>query len=232
MKLYKLSQADTYHRALAESWEQTLHPAMSTYHNQLSSISLFLLLDLLGAKNPRVPSYFRTTHWAYQQMGELEKRLRSLQQFKSSPNHPSKRSQTASKDSGKRAADEPQFLKDTDNDKKRFMSGIEDDHVPFMARGVEVLHLIPSPFPKVWHKMTDDGEHLDIDTVADWAKLVTAFAAEWLDLNDHFNAASALAAEDAAAARARKERDELEGEEDGKAKQGNKKRSITSKTEL
>ena len=199
---------------------------MSTYHNQLSSISLFLLVDLLGAKNPRVPSYFRTTHWAYQLMGELEKRLRSLQQFKSSPNHPTfGRSQSTEKTKRK---DEPQFLMDTDNDKQRFMSGIEDDHLPFMARGVEVLHLIPSPFPKVWHKMTDDGEHLDLDTVDDWAKLVTAFAAEWMDLDDHFNSAAALAAKDAAAAMAKKERDRSRGEQEKKKK----KRSITSKTEL
>ena len=30
--------------------------------------------------------------------------------------------------------------------------------------------------------MTDDGEHLDLDTVEDWAMLVTAFVAEWMDL--------------------------------------------------
>ena len=59
---------------------------------------------------------------------------------------------------------------------------IGDDHVPFMARGVDVLHIIPSPFPDVWHRMQDDGEHLDLDTCKDWAVLVTAFAAEWMDL--------------------------------------------------
>ena len=42
--------------------------------------------------------------------------------------------------------------------------------------------MIPYPFPADWHKITDDGEHLDIDTVEDWATLVTAFTAEWLDL--------------------------------------------------
>jgi glutaminyl-peptide cyclotransferase len=35
--------------------------------------------------------------------------------------------------------------------------------------------------------MEDDGEHLDIDTVEDWAKLVTAFAAEWMELEGHFD---------------------------------------------
>ncbi len=61
--------------------------------------------------------------------------------------------------------------------------------MPFMARGVEVLHLIPTPFPDVWHDMTDDGEHLDIPTVEDWALLTTAFVGEWMDLDGFFDAA-------------------------------------------
>ena len=66
---------------------------------------------------------------------------------------------------------------------------MEDDHIPFMARGVEVLHNIPSPFPDVWHNMRgipDDGEHLDADVMEDWGKMVTAFIGEWMDLEGHF----------------------------------------------
>lgn len=55
-----------------------------------------------------------------------------------------------------------------------------------MARGIEVLHIIPSPFPTVWHTMNDDGAHLDGDTVQDWAKMVTAFVGEWMDLEGFF----------------------------------------------
>ena len=65
------------------------------------------------------------------------------------------------------------------------------DHLPFMARGVEVLHIIPSPFPKVWHRMEDDGEHLDMPSVEDWAKLTTAFAAAWLDLEGYMAVSTA-----------------------------------------
>lgn len=60
--------------------------------------------------------------------------------------------------------------------------GISDDHLPFISRGVPILHIIPSPFPGVWHTMNDDGAHLDMPTVRDWARIVTAFAFEWLDL--------------------------------------------------
>lgn len=57
-----------------------------------------------------------------------------------------------------------------------------DDHVPFMAAGAPVLHLIPSPFPRVWHTLSDDGPHLDMKSVRDWARIMTAFALEWLDM--------------------------------------------------
>lgn len=167
--------------ALAEDWEESPHAARSTYHDPLDSISLFLLLDLLGAKNPKIPSYFKTTHWAYRAVGKLEQRLRKLGQFKSSPNHPNKR--TPKDPTGPlRPRQEPRFLLESDNPDTTTRGFVEDDHIPFMARGVEILHFIPSPFPSVWHTMDDDGEHLDIDTVEDWAKLVTAFAAEWMDL--------------------------------------------------
>ena len=179
-------------RSLAAEWESTPHPALSTYHTAISSISLFVLLDLLGAKNPTVPSYFKTTHWAYQKMAALETRLRDLSLFKSSPNHPSKRtiSTKQSKVRIDRPRAEPLFLTDANKDRNRWMGGmVLDDHVPFMARGVDVLHIIPTPFPRVWHEMDDDGEHLDLDSVEDWALLTTAFVAEWMELDGFFDTA-------------------------------------------
>lgn len=155
-------------RALAEAWDQTVYPAMSTYSNPLASIDLFVLLDLLGAKGSTVPSYFKTTHWAYLLLADLETRLRKAEVFKSSPN--------------------TLFLNEADKkDNGRWIGGaIEDDHIPFQSRGVEILHLIAYPFPRVWHNIDDDGEHLDMDSVEDWAVLTTAFAAEWLELEGYF----------------------------------------------
>ena len=63
---------------------------------------------------------------------------------------------------------------------------MQDDHLPFIARGVHVLHLIPSRFPSVWHTINDDAEHLDIPTVEDWALLTTVFAAEYMELEGFF----------------------------------------------
>lgn len=172
------------HRALAEEWESTFHPVASIYKTPLDSIDLFVLLDLLGSKGSTIPSFYKTTHWAYKHMADIEHRLRDLGLFKSSPNHPLKVAKRKNKN--KRA--EPYFLTEAAKENGGFYGGyIEDDHLPFLARGVEVLHIIPSPFPHVWHDITDNGEHLDMDTVEDWAKLVTAFTAEWMDLEGFFD---------------------------------------------
>lgn len=135
---------------------------MANFKTPLNQITLFLLLDLLGSANPQVPSYFQNTHWAYRNMATLEDRMRKLGllETKSAPFLP---------DSGKLST---QFTQ----------SFVQDDHVPFMARGAPVLHIIPTPFPAVWHQMTDDGAHLDMPTVRDWSKIVTAFVLEWLDM--------------------------------------------------
>ena len=169
-------------RALAAELEATPHPAMSTYHNALSSISLFLLLDLLGEKNPSVPSWFKTTHWAYISMATLENRLRSQSLFFSSTEHP----RNSDNHQKSERADSP-FLPEAEKAEDQWAGvKMEDDHIPFMARGVEVLHIIPYPFPRAWHNMDDDGEHLDLNTVKDWALLTTAFVGEWMDLEGFF----------------------------------------------
>ncbi|GAO13672.1 uncharacterized protein UV8b_01699 [Ustilaginoidea virens] len=157
-------------RSLAEHWESDFHPPMSTYKTPLDAISLFVLLDLLGSPNPRVPSYFLPTHWTYQSMAAIEKRMRELALLESKPSQP--------------------FLGDSNKDARSFYGGgIEDDHIPFMRRGVDILHIIPSPFPAgIWHQMADDGAHLDLPTTRDWAKIVTAFTAEWLGLGKHLPA--------------------------------------------
>ena len=86
---------------------------------------------------------------------------------------------------------EPTWFFDLDKSNDRWMGGlVEDDHLPFIARGVDVLHIIPKDFPLVWHKSTDDGAHLDMDTCGDWAVLVTAFAAEWMDLEGYLDVKS------------------------------------------
>ncbi|NWW74858.1 QPCTL protein, partial [Climacteris rufus] len=59
---------------------------------------------------------------------------------------------------------------------------VEDDHVPFLQRGVPVLHVIPTPFPGVWHSPGDTEAALDPGTVQDLARILLLFVAEFLQL--------------------------------------------------
>jgi glutaminyl-peptide cyclotransferase len=157
-------------RSLAEEWETTMHPARSIYKNYLDSIELFVLLDLLGsAEDLPIPSWQHSSHWSYVHMADAEARLRKLKMFRG-------KSKTWLNEKDK---------KDTDYFQSYVM---QDDHIPFIARGVQVLHLIPSRFPSVWHTMKDDAEHLDIPIVEDWALLTSVFAAEYMELEGFFEA--------------------------------------------
>jgi glutaminyl-peptide cyclotransferase len=136
---------------------------MSPYPDSLSQISLFVLLDLLGSANPQIPSYFPTTHWVHKRIADIESRMRKLGLLESKPLFP------FLSESGKTATQAGRTL-------------VTDDHVPFMDRGVPVLHLLPSSLTPVWHTIDDDGNHLEMPTVRDWAKIMAAFALEWLDM--------------------------------------------------
>lgn len=157
-------------RSLAEEWDNKRHPAMSTFKSYLDDIELFVLLDLLGSpENPAIPSWQHSSHWSYKHMATLEQKLRDLKLFKSTTGAP--------------------WLPDKDKkEDSSFRSYVmQDDHIPFIARGVHVLHLIPGRFPSVWHKMDDNGDNLDIPTVEDWALLTAAFAAEYMELDGFFD---------------------------------------------
>ena len=118
---------------------------------------LLVLLDLLGAANPRISSMQASGDRWYKQMASAEQRLRSLnllstrgQQFFTS-----------------------QFIN----------AGIEDDHTPFMERNVPILHVVPAPFPDVWHTDRDDKSALDYKTIDDLNKILRVFVAEYLQMS-------------------------------------------------
>lgn len=45
-----------------------------------------------------------------------------------------------------------------------------------------MLHLIPMPFPWVWHTTEDNEANLHLPTVEDLCKILAAFVAEFLQL--------------------------------------------------
>ena len=87
-------------------------------------MDLFVLFDLLGDANPRVPSYFPMTHWAYRSMSRIENQLRTENLATSGRN-------------------QKWFVDGDSYDSTSYKGGIEDDHLPFLHRGVEILHIIP-----------------------------------------------------------------------------------------
>jgi hypothetical protein len=132
---------------LAEKWATTYlepSPKRKLYPVQtvLSTIEHFVLLDLIGAPTPLIQSYFPSTAWLFDEMASAEARLGAAG-----------------------ALDESDFK--WDPHKSGFFvprtgytsswGGIEDDHLPFLQRGVSILHIISSPFPRVWHTLAVRG---------------------------------------------------------------------------
>lgn len=52
--------------------------------------------------------------------------------------------------------------------------------MPFVRRGVNALHLIPLPFPKVWHKDEDTMQNIDRNIVSELASILRVFMYEYL----------------------------------------------------
>ncbi|XP_075352187.1 glutaminyl-peptide cyclotransferase [Mycteria americana] len=143
---------------LAQKMVSTPHPPGSTTTNQLQGIDLLVLLDLIGAPNPVFPNYFLNTIRWFQRLQAIEQELHNMNLLK---NHFVER----------------QYFQTT-----LHRGLVEDDHVPFLLRGVPVLHLIPSPFPAVWHTMEDTEENLDKTTIDNLSKILQVFVLEYLNL--------------------------------------------------
>jgi len=132
-------------RHLAEKWATTYispHAKRRLLHTsatEISTVEHFILLDLLGAPYPLIQSYFLDTHWLFDAMEAVEHRLQDAGLLVPS-------------DAGKPNANafNSFFLP---RKQMGFTGHIEDDHIPFLKKGVSVLHVISSPFPRVWHTL-------------------------------------------------------------------------------
>lgn len=118
---------------------------------------LLVLLDLLGTPNPTFLSYISSGDRWFKHAANIESRLRS---------------------SNLLSTNGPNFFSFD-----FAAGGIEDDHIPFMRRGVPILHIIPSPFPSVWHKDSDNKAALHPPTIDDLSKIFRVFVVEYLGLD-------------------------------------------------
>ncbi|KAI8984458.1 peptidase M28 [Mycotypha africana] len=156
-------------RHLAHTWETAMvpHPT-KTLKNRLDQIEVLVLLDLLGTPNVQFPNFYRPTSWLFDRLMNLESRLSNqslLRTISTTTNQPLM-----------------SFFNPNSVLTYRGES-IGDDHVPFLSRGVNVLHLIPFPFPPVWHNIADNADCIDQAVVENLALLLRAFIAEYLELD-------------------------------------------------
>ncbi|XP_024285679.1 glutaminyl-peptide cyclotransferase [Oncorhynchus tshawytscha] len=158
--LFQWTSTDSLYgsRHLAQTMENTAHPPGATDTNQLHGIDLFLLLDLIGGPSPRFGNQFPNTARWLTRMQNIERRLHNTG-----------------------------HLKDHPNDVQYFWPGmpvgpVQDDHMPFLNRGVRVLHLIPTPFPSVWHTFDDNEQNLDRSTIENLNKILQVFVLEYLNM--------------------------------------------------
>ncbi|KAI3619361.1 glutaminyl-peptide cyclotransferase [Moniliophthora roreri] len=162
-------------RHLAERWHTSYivphskRRLLGPHATELGSIEHLVLLDLLGAPQPHIRSFFPDTGWLYDHLMSVEKRLGNSGAFKYGDSN----------------------VMDADHWKSYFVqrSGrqiaygyVGDDHVPFLQRGVPILHLIAEPFPSVWHRLGDNADALDIPTMRRWNMLLRVFMSEYLNL--------------------------------------------------
>lgn len=127
---------------------------------------MMVLLDLLGAPDPSFYSFFSATENWYARLVETEEKLDNqslLERYQSSGTirrNPTRYFQSNS-----------------------LNAGIEDDHIPFLRRNVPILHMIPVPFPDVWHQPNDNREAIDVTTVENLNKIIRIFVAEYLHID-------------------------------------------------
>lgn len=151
-------------RHLAARWAEAPYPpdAVSGAATDLDRIDVLMLLDLLGTPDPAFYSYDASAERWYVRLARAEQRLAAAHRLRNYSL--GRRDQTYFRLKSSRAY-------------------IEDDHIPFQQRGVSILHVIPSPFPSVWHKPADNRAALDMRTVDNLMQIIRVFVVEYLHLS-------------------------------------------------
>jgi len=139
-------------RNLAAKWGKQSYSSGGVSGNQNDRIDLFVLLDLLGSGDMQISREESSTGRWFDRLVSIESNLRRNNVISG---------QNIFRDRAGRG-------------------GIEDDHIPFKRRGVPILHLISSPFPRVWHTVRDNKNALDFGKIANFNKILRVFVAEYL----------------------------------------------------
>jgi len=153
---------------LAAKWElESINEHTST--TKLQAIDVFVLLDLLGTKNPSFANYYKSSESYFNSLAEVETILKNKNLLLTS----------SSNNQNNFYFNKSEGLVSTTQ------LFIDDDHKPFLHRNVPILHIIPYPFPDVWHKVSDDASALDEDTIKDLALIFKLFIVKQFELNNY-----------------------------------------------
>lgn len=150
-------------RHLAAKWEKhsiQVSGQKDLNLNKLDKMDMLVLLDLLGTPNPRFYSYYPPTYKWYKQLVNIERRLQSLGLLNMINSNRSKKLT---------------YFREMST-----FPVAEDDHLPFYYLQVNCLHIIPYPFPSVWHKPSDNKSALDMNTIENLVKIFQVFVLEYL----------------------------------------------------
>ncbi|XP_036337153.1 glutaminyl-peptide cyclotransferase-like protein isoform X1 [Rhagoletis pomonella] len=119
----------------------------------IDRIEVLVLLDLIGAANPKFYSFYPNTDGLHHSLSEIELSLSAAHQLE---------------------GHNLMFM-------KRSSSGfVDDDHRPFLQQNVPILHLITTPFPPQWHTPNDNAANLHWPSIRNFNKVFRAFVYEYL----------------------------------------------------
>lgn len=158
-------------RHLAEKWETEPLNSQSSI-TKLKSIEVFVLLDLLGAKGPKFNNYYKSTEKYFNSLSDIETMLFNQRLLKAS-----------STDNNNNNINAFFYHSEAMTDSTKLF--IDDDHKPFLRKNVPVLHIIPYPFPNVWHNVYDNADALDENTIKDLSLIFKLFVVQQLQLNNY-----------------------------------------------
>jgi len=158
---------------LAAKWElESVNDHTST--TKLQAIDVFVLLDLLGNKipdseNPVFHNYYKSSESYFNSLAEVESILKNKNLLLT----------TSANSKNNSYFNKSEALVSTTQ------LFIDDDHKPFLHKNVPILHIIPYPFPDVWHKPSDDASALDEDTIKDFSLIFKLFVVKLFELNKY-----------------------------------------------
>ncbi|CAH1791958.1 unnamed protein product, partial [Owenia fusiformis] len=146
-------------RYLAQKWHDEKYPEQDSLNNVLDRLDAFILLDLIGTKNPKFTNWFdKQTGHLFERLAKIETKLKKDERYHGTTSY-------------------------FQNKARYNGGGIEDDHIPFLRKDVPILHLIAYPFPSVWHKESDNENALDYDTIENLNHILRIFTIEYLHLS-------------------------------------------------